>query len=259
MGIAEGMKSLTEDILSSYDARVKTIGSIVADTHRIVVDAHKITSDARKTVKGFTADRKKMASEQAVSLGNFAKGLAQNIDDMLGGFGNARKHMGEEQAKNLEDFLKTIGDFVKNLTRNVGTMMNGFRKEHKEVSEELKGKLAKEAKDIEAYITKLLKDFRASRSEMSETLRKNLDKYIRDIINCVRGIANNTRQLIGEYHSDMSRARHAWQGMAATLAKAKEKGGLTGIGSGEKVATVAQATKKNRQKARKKKTVKVAG
>jgi Sec-independent protein translocase protein TatA len=161
---------------------------------------------------------------------------------MLKGFGKARIPIAEEQARNL-------ADFVKNLTKDVGTMMNGFKKEHKEMSEELKGRLVKEVKEIETYVTKLLKEFRASRSDprVSEAYRKNFDKYIRGIISSVRGIANNTKQLIGEYHSDMSKARHAWQGMTATLARAKGKGALTKIETGEKVATVAEATEKKRR------------
>jgi hypothetical protein len=45
----------------------------------------------------------------------------------------------------------------------------------------------------------------------------------------------------------MSKARHVWQGMTATLARAKEKGVLTKIETGEKVATVAEATEKKRR------------
>jgi hypothetical protein len=47
--------------------------------------------------------------------------------------------------------------------------------------------------------------------------------------------------------------------MTATLARAKGKGVLTKIETGEKVATVAEATEKKKQKARKKKTVKIKG
>ena len=33
MGIADGMKRITEDIISSYDLRVKSLGQLVGDVH----------------------------------------------------------------------------------------------------------------------------------------------------------------------------------------------------------------------------------
>src|SRR3989338_7362108 len=82
MGIAESMKGLTEDILASYDVRVKALGDIVADTHKIV-------ADARKTIKGFASDRKKMSAEQAEALANYAKDLVKNVEGMLKEFSNS--------------------------------------------------------------------------------------------------------------------------------------------------------------------------
>ena len=47
MGIADGVKGITENIVASYDVRVKALKDLVVDT--------------RKTIKGFAADRKKMS------------------------------------------------------------------------------------------------------------------------------------------------------------------------------------------------------
>ena len=63
MGIAEGMKSITENIISSYNTRVTALDDLVADTR-------KTLADARKTLKDFSSDRKKMSEEQAKELAN---------------------------------------------------------------------------------------------------------------------------------------------------------------------------------------------
>lgn len=197
MGIAESMKSLAENIYASFDARVKAVDDLVADTHVLL--------------KGFASDRRKMGSEQAESLKNFVKDLAKNVDDTLKGFKKNRKQMSERQTKNLVEF-------VKNLTKDMGSMIKGFNKDRKEMSDEVKDKLTKEVKGIQT---------------------------------AVKDIVNNAQKLIGEYRSDMGKARHIWQGMASTLAKSREEGVMPEIEAGE--GEEAKPKKKMRKKKRGKK------
>lgn len=191
MGIADSMKKITEDIIASYDVRVKTVGDLVADT--------------QKTIKGFESDRKKMGEEQAKNLGDYVNSLSKSVEDMLKEFQKEHKKMSDDQAKSL-------ADFVKNLTKDVVSMLKGFQKEHSEMSKELKDKLTKEVKDIETYVKNKLKEFSEAHANMSEKLKKDLDKY-------VAGIVSETKKLLGEYSSDMNKARETWKSMAATLAK----------------------------------------
>lgn len=138
MAIAEAMKSLTEGILASHDARVAALSDLVAATHKLV-------ADARKTIKGFASDRKNMSAELAEALSNFAKDLTKNVGDLLKLFAKNHQHMSEEQRKNL-------GEFVKTLTKDISTLLNGFNKGRKDMSEELKRKLNKEVRDIRGAV-----------------------------------------------------------------------------------------------------------
>jgi len=210
MGIAESMKGLTEDILASYDVRVKALGDIVADTHKIV-------ADARKTIKGFALDRKTMAAVQAEGLANYANDLAKNVDGLLKEFGKNRKHMSEAQAKSLTDFVTGITDFVNDLTKKTGSMLNGFSKDRKEMSKELKDTLTKDVKRIQA---------------------------------AVKNIVNDAQALIGEYRADMVKARRTWQGMTVSLGKSRETGVMAKIKAEEKVAPAEETKKKGRGKKR---------
>ena len=193
MVIAESMKGLTSDILASYDARVKSLGGIIADTH--------------KTIKGFAAEKKEMATKLTESLSNFTKDLAKDVSGLLKEFGKNRKQMSEVQAKNL-------ANLVKNLTKDVSSLLNGFKKDRKETSEELKDKLTKEIKDIQA---------------------------------AVKNIVNNTQTLIGEYHSDMGKARDAWQKMESVLVKSRKEDVMPRIEAREKVATAEEVVKKKKR------------
>ena len=63
----------------------------------------------------------------------------------------------------------------------------------------------------------------------------------------------DTRKLMGEYGSDIAKAKSAWQGMASSLARSRNGGVMPKIEAGEKVATVAGSVeKKSKKKAGKK-------
>jgi len=137
MGIATDMKNLGEEIIASYDMRVKAVGELVTDTH--------------KTLKGFAADRKKMGEQQAKDLADFVNRLSKNVQGFLKEFQKNHQQMSKEQAKNLSDF-------VKNLVKDIGSMLSSFEKDRSQMSRELKDKLAKEIKDIQTQVEKILND-----------------------------------------------------------------------------------------------------
>ena len=63
LGIAGSMRGITEDIMGSYDIRIKALGDLVTDTKR--------------TLNGFASDRKKMGREQAKNLADFVEDLSK--------------------------------------------------------------------------------------------------------------------------------------------------------------------------------------
>lgn len=146
IAIAEDMKKLTENIITSHDVRLKAVGELVADTH--------------KTLNGFSMDRKKMAAEQTKDLADFVNGLSKKVQSFLGEFQKSHKQMSKEQAKNLSDF-------VKNLANDMGSMLSGFEKDRSKMSKELKNRLAKEVKDIQTQVERILGDADNLMSEYS--------------------------------------------------------------------------------------------
>lgn len=209
MGIAEDIKKIGEDIVASYDLRVKAIGELVSDVH--------------ETLEGFTTDRKKMGEEQAKNLSDFVKGLSKSVEDMLKRFQKDHKQMSDDQAKSL-------ADFVKDLTKNVGDTMTRIQKAHKEMADNLKeslekgetdrlkdfkdmmGDITKGIKEIENYVANKLKEFHDTHADMSKELKKDLDKY-------VAGIVSETKKLMKDYEGERKKMATNWQSMAATMAK----------------------------------------
>jgi len=224
MAIATEMKNLGEEIIASYDMRIKAVGGLVKDTHDMLF--------------GFQKDRKKMSAALRAEL---AKGEQSRLNDF--------KAM-------MSDIEKTLAD----LTKNVSNMIKRFQKEHKAMADELnaglkKGEterlkdfksmmadIQKAIKEIETFVAKKLKEFDKAHADMSKALKKELNDY-------VMGIVRETKKLLTEYSSDMAQAKQAWNGMSATMAKARKAGfPIPKVEAGEKVTTVKQATRKAQSK-----------
>ncbi len=207
MEIAESMKGTAENIIASYNVRVKALGDLVADTH--------------KTLKGVASDRKKMAREQAESLAHFTRGLSKSVEDMLKGFREDHQQMSEEQEKNLTDFIE-------DLTNGVSSMLGGFQKDRGKMSKELKNRLAKEVREIETYIENRLKEFDEAHTEMSEHQKKDLAKFVSGMTSEVKKLLAGFQNEMAGYRKDIHKASHAWKGVATTLAKARRGGNTKG-------------------------------
>ena len=220
MGIATEMKKLSEDIIASYDMRIKAVGGLVKDTHQML--------------KGFHTEHKEMSAALRAELAKGEQGRLKDFKAMM------------------SDIEKTLAD----LTKNVSNMIKGFQKDHKAMAGELEAGLEqgeterlkdfqkmmsdiqKGIKEIETFVANKLKEFDDAHADMSEELKKDLAKY-------VEGIVKEVGKFLKECGSDMAEARKAWQGMSATMAKARKAGfPMPEINAGEKVTTVSQAARK---------------
>ena len=252
MSIAEDMKKLTEDIVTSYDMRVKSIGTLVKDTHQML--------------KGFNSEHAEMAEKLSSDLAAFIAGLVKDTHQMLKGFDSEHKEM---SAKLSADLKKFVGGLVK----ETAVLVKKFQAEHKKMAEELEADLAKSETDrlkgetdrikvykgmmgdirkgvrsIETYVAKKLKEFTDDHADMSAELKKELARYVGNIV-------RDTRKLLSGYADERENMAANWQALTAAMGK-KRGGKPIRIEAGEKVRTVAAAVKKPRKKARKAKSKK---
>lgn len=137
MGIAESMKNITENIITSNDMRIKAISNLVADIRNILND--------------FSSKRKKSSDDQKEALNIFVKNLSGKVKNLLKEFQKNRKNMREAQAKSL-------AGFVKDLDKEVNSMVGDFHKERVEKFGKLKKELAKEISDIKIDVKKLVNE-----------------------------------------------------------------------------------------------------
>lgn len=205
MGLASDMEKMSEDIVSSYDMRVKAVGMLVNNVHKILKD--------------FTVERKSMAAEQARNLRDFLNGLSRHVEDLrkkadafLKEVRKNNKEMSEAQAEELKIFIA-------DLNTNVSNMLKSYQKDRRTAGDALRANLKKSKKDLENYAKNKLKEFSDGRAAMSDQLRSYLAKY-------VRGVVSDTNKLLSDFENERKKAANGikemathWQAAAATLAK----------------------------------------
>lgn len=232
MSIAEDIKTLGEEIVASYDSRVKAMGTLVKDTHQML--------------KGFNAEHEKMAV-------NLKADLAKGEEDRLKGFGAL---MSETQK------------FVSNLTKEVSAMIKRFEKEHKDMADKQKeslkkgeadrlkdfkdmmGNIQKGIEDIETYVKSKLKEFSDAHVDMSEVLKKDLAKYVDDMVDATKKLMGEIQarqkernagvaDLLEAFKTEREKMAANWQAMVATMAK--KRGVEPKVEAEVKVRTVKEA------------------
>jgi len=212
MGISNDMKKLREDIVSANDVRVKAIGVLAKDTH--------------KMLKGFQAEHKEMATNLR---GELAKGE-------------------EKRLKDSRAMMANIQKFVSDVGKEVSAMIERFQKEHKVMADELRENLEKGEADrlktfndmmgnihqdinqIETYVANKLKEFSDAHAGMSKELKKMLANYVADMVkatkNLMGDIQNRQKErnaevadLLEAFKTEREKMAANWQALTATMAK----------------------------------------
>jgi hypothetical protein len=257
MGIASDMKSITDNIMTSYNMRIKAVGNLIQDTH--------------DTLKDFATDRKAMGEEQSKNLTDFMNGLSKNVFDLRTGFRKNHKKMSNEQEAFLKKFIKTLSknvddmqkdfqkdhqdmsdeqaknltNFVNDLTKDVGSMLNNFQRDRIKTSKDLKNNLAYEVKEIEHYVDKKLKEFDKSHKEMSVQMKEDLSKFTGDIADTVKKMLKEFDKNQADVSKELKKTKDIWTEMTNLQNKARKSKSLKDLAPSvkvkEKVMTVAEA------------------
>jgi Sec-independent protein translocase protein TatA len=208
MGIADEMRGIADNIISSYGVRTKALGQIVSDVNETL-------GNARKTVKGFASDRKKMSAEQASFLGGFVGDLSRTVGNLLGGFQKEQKEVAE----------------------NIRTTAESLRKN-----------LRKSARDLETDVKNRLKEYSAAHAEMSEDQRKDLASFVSGIVRETKGIIDNATALMSGFESERGKMAGAWRSMSSTMARMRAGKRPVEVSGRASTETVAEAVAKPKKK-----------
>jgi len=212
MGIAEDMKKIAEEIVSSYQSRICTVATIIDDTHNLLED--------------FRAKRDQMSGQ---------------LKEMLAKEGSLRR-------KDFDSTMKDLFAHQDEREKEVKHLLRTFFEEHKEVAELIKKNLTGEEKigisdfkkrlqDIQAKqkareqeVATTLRDFQKEYKEMAAALRSLLDKgeaiRIHDFKEMVKDLCGKQAELAKEAEGSSSQLKgertgmvSPWDSLVATMAK----------------------------------------
>jgi len=148
MGTADDLKKLGEDIVASYDTRIREVGQLTKDTHEML--------------KGFKREHKERAD-------NLRADLAEGEDNRIKVF----EAMMEETQRAVNDIeidvkkkLKEFSGSHANMSVELKKELAGYMDELGKAAKKLRSDIQKRQKERNAEVTDLLEGFRAEREKM---------------------------------------------------------------------------------------------
>jgi len=238
MGIAGDVKNLGEDIVASYNARVKAIGTIVKDT--------------RNTLKGFHAEHKEMSEKLKEDL---AKGEKERLTGFKAMMADVKKFVSDIVVDGTAKLMKQIQTEQTERNKGVADLLVNFAKDHEAMAAELKKNLAKGETDR-------LEDFKE--------MMKGIQKYVADVVKETKRLIKEIQARQDERNKEVLDTLEAfkterekmaanWQNLVATMAR--KRGGKPVLEAKEEVSTVNEFVKKIEkvpEKAKAKETVEMS-
>lgn len=192
MGIADDIKNITEEIVSSYESRINTVGAIVEDTHHILEefknDRTQMSTELKNTLAKEESLRRKDFDNMMKDVLSRQDEREEEVRGLLKTFLDEQKELAETIKRSMsngekmrvDDFRKMIGDIQarqKKREEEVKLMLTEFQNEYKEMAESLRSLLNKrEAIRIKDF-KRMLKDIRSKQMEREEEVEKRLDEY----------------------------------------------------------------------------------
>ena len=146
MGIAVGMKDITRDIVSSYDARIAEVG--------------RLKKEANKMLDSFKASHDKMGAQLREDLAQDKTKMRGEVRTMRNNFEASHKKMGAELKKELIQGVTALRSDVKG-------MLNGFHSSHQQMSAQLRKELADYDRGIKSEVAGMRQETKADLREAS--------------------------------------------------------------------------------------------
>jgi len=196
MGIAAGMKVITQDIVSSHEDRMRRIGEIREE-------ANEARGEAQSLIMGFEASRQETSRQLRRDLSRDKAKMGAEVRAMRNSFQTSHKEMSLAVHQNLAEHTQSVRGHVAEMRQEIGAS-------HQDMSRKLRKDLAQGAATCKSEVKGILNDFQKSRQQTGVQLRKELTNYDRGIKSEVAGMRQETRGDLGE-------ARTAWQGLASAM------------------------------------------
>ena len=221
MARSDDIKSLTQDIIASYEARMNALGQLAADTRTMLEDFQKESGGRKKNVASLLGDFRATHEEMGTRL---KEDLAK-----------VRPELGQTEAERTRQAQADIKERVGEVT----SLLSDFRAAHEEMGNELRAELAKvmpelgqaeaerlrqaqaEIKERVGQVASLLSDFRTAHEGMGNQLTAELARVRPELGQAeaerVKQAQAEIKERVGEVRGLLNDFRAAHQGMTSQV------------------------------------------
>ena len=250
MALASQMKTLSEEILTSFKQRIKENEELVNNVQKTLDGFHKDQEDMAAALRaGFDKGEKTRLKEADILM----KEMIKDHKEMAAAL---RGSLAKDEKNRLSEFKALMGSIINEISEiftSTQTLLTKFDKEHQEMAAALRSDLdegevnrLKEFADlmksineeilrIFSYTNDLLAKFDKEHQEMSVELRKDLAngevERIKEYNEVMKGIQNDVKilkkavaELLGDFAQDREGASAAWKKMSDILAQLRKTG-----------------------------------
>lgn len=231
MGIATGMKALTQDILSSSEERTDKL-------LKLKKEAKELRQEATGMVKDFSTSRRaasrQLRQQLAQSKADMSKQVAEIKDDaqkLIKGFSDSRKEGGTQLRKELAQGTSRLAQNERERKKQVQDLMEGFQESRHDASYELNKELAESKAQTKSAVREtladagsLIKGYHSSRRTMGARLKNDLGKDRNGRKTEVKGMLGDFDKAQGEVIADLNKASDSWKEMTSTIHHKKARG-----------------------------------
>jgi len=235
MPLAEEMKNIVEDIISSYEIRVEYIRSILNTTQELLEGFQDSFLDMKQEREKVTAElRENLAKNESLrrnDFDNMMKGILSTQDRrerevriLLNDYLNEHKKMAQTLSGNLEELRSSLaGDEIQRVKefQNMSKKILGRQEERKEeVTSRLK-EFQKEQKEMAKRLEELLRKGKELRIKDFKTMLKELKAQGNERIACKEERSEEVGKMLGDFKRERLEAASHWKTAQRKIAKAR--------------------------------------
>jgi hypothetical protein len=172
MSLAEGMKDVAENIITSYETRIQSIGSLFDTTHQILEAFQNSFLDTKQ-------EREKISVQLRESLTKYESLRRKDFDNMMHGILSTQEERERQIREVLNRYLTEQREMVHilgdNLAKFKDSLAKGEAQRVKEFQALIKEILAKQD-ERKNEVTSQLKEFQKQQQELAKRLKELLAK-----------------------------------------------------------------------------------
>jgi len=172
MPLAEDMRSIVENIISSYEGRIQGIGAMFDATHQVLEGFQESFLDAKQ-------ERERVNAELRENLAKNESLRRKDFDNMMQGILSSQDEREKGVRNLLNSYLNGQKEMAKKLRESLGKFKNSLAKGEvqrvREFQQVIKENFAKQDERKEE-VTSRLKDFQKEQQEIAKKLKELLAK-----------------------------------------------------------------------------------